>query len=184
MRAGGGEATAKSYARALFELARERNQIDAIGTDLATVADVLAAQPTLRDFLSRPWVSAAAKRGAAADLATRLGVAPLVRDFIGLVAVRNRADHLAAIQTAYRALVDAHRNRVRVTLRTAVRFTDAEREALRRRLSQLLEGRELVIDESVDPGLLGGFVAEVGSMILDGSLDAQLVRMREQLARA
>jgi F-type H+-transporting ATPase subunit delta len=184
MRAGGGEATAKSYARALFELARERDQIDTIGTELGAAADLLAAQPALRDFLSRPWVSAAAKRGAAGDVATRLGVSPLVRDFIALVAVRNRADHLAAIQTAYRALVDEHRRRVRVKLRTAIRFSDAERETLGRRLSQVLEGRELVIDESVDPTLLGGFVAEIRSMILDGSLDTQIVRMRDQLARA
>jgi F-type H+-transporting ATPase subunit delta len=184
MRAGGGEATARSYARALFELARERNQIDAIGAELGAVADLLLAQPTLRDFLSRPWVGGAAKRGAANEIAARLGVSALARDFIGLVAGRNRADHIAAIRTAYGALVDEHRRRVRVKLRTAVRFTDAERQTLERRLSQLLEGRELVIDESVDPALLGGFVAEVGSMILDGSLDTQLVRMREQLARA
>lgn len=181
---GGGEATAKSYARALFELARERDQIDAIGTELAAAADLLTVQPALRDFLSRPWVSGAAKRGAATAVATRLGASPLVKDFLALVAVRNRADHMAAIETAYRALVDEQRRRVRVKLRTAVRFTDAERESLGRRMSQLLEGRELVIDESVDPNLLGGFVAEVGSMILDGSLDTQLVRIREQLARA
>jgi F-type H+-transporting ATPase subunit delta len=184
MRAGGGVATAKSYARALFELARERDQIDAIGTELAAAVDLLAAQPALRDFLSRPWVGGAAKRGAAAEVATRLGVSPLVKDFLALVAVRNRAEHIAAIQTAYRALVDEHRRRVRVRLRTAIPLTDPERQSLGRRLSQLLEGRELVIDEMVDPSLLGGFVAEVGSMILDGSLDTQLVRMREQLARA
>jgi F-type H+-transporting ATPase subunit delta len=184
MRAGGGEATAKSYARALFELARERDQIDAVATELGAAVDLLTAQPALRDFLSRPWVSAAAKRGAARDVAAQLGVSPLVTDFIALVAVRNRADHLAAIQTAYRVLVDEHRRRVRVKLRTAIRFSDAERETLSRRLSQVLDGRELVIDESLDPTLLGGFVAEIGSTILDGSLDTQLVKMRDQLARA
>ena len=184
MRAGGGEATAKSYARALFELARERDQIDPIGTELASAVELLDVQPTLRDFLSRPWVSGAAKRGAASEIATRLGVSPLVKDFIALVAVRNRADHLAAIHAAYGALVDEHLRRVRVKLRTSIRLTEAERENLARRLSQLLEGRALVIDEAVDPTLLGGFVAEIGSTILDGSLDTQLVRMRDQLARA
>lgn len=183
MRAGGGEVAAKSYARALFELARERDQIDPVAQDLAMVTRLVAGQPALRDFLSRPWVSAAAKRNAAGEIATRLGVAPLVRDFIALVAARNRADHLAAIETAYGALVDEHRHRVRVKLRTSVPLTDAERDSLRRRLAEVLGGRELVIDEVVDPSLLGGFVAEVGSMILDGSLDTQFVRLREQLAR-
>jgi F-type H+-transporting ATPase subunit delta len=177
-------AVAKSYAKALFALARERNQVEAVGTELESLATTMAQQPELFAFLSRPWIAAPAKRGAAAEVATRLEVSPLVRDFLGLVATRNRADHLAAIAAAYRALDDDAQGRVRVKLRTAVTLTPAEREALSARLSRQLGGKTLLIEESVDPQLLGGFVAEVGSMILDGSLDTQLNRMRDRLARA
>ena len=55
------EAVAKSYAKALFELARERNQVEAVGRDLATVGQMMREQPGLLDFLSRPWVDARAK---------------------------------------------------------------------------------------------------------------------------
>lgn len=178
------EATAKSYARALFELARERNQVDAIATDLARVVDLLAGQAELREFLSRPWVSVMAKRGAAAELAQRLGVSPLMRDFLSLLAARNRTDHVPAIDVAFRRMVDEAMGRVRVKVRTAINLTDAERTALRVRLARVFHGRELVIEETVDPQLLGGFVAEVGSTILDGSLDTQLAHMRDRLARA
>jgi F-type H+-transporting ATPase subunit delta len=178
------EAVAKSYAKALFELARERHQVDAVGKDLAEIAVVMAQEPKLPAFLSRPWVTPAAKRGVVTELATRLGLSPLTRDFLGLVAARNRTDHLPAITSAYRALDDEARGRVRVSLRTAVALTDAERASLSARLSRLLDGRSLVLEESVDAQMLGGFVAEVGSMILDGSLDAQLDRMRDRLARA
>jgi F-type H+-transporting ATPase subunit delta len=178
------EATAKSYARALFDLATERKQVDAIATELETLAGVVTEQPSLRDFLSRPWVGAAAKRGAAGDIATKLGVSQLMRDFLTLVAVRNRVDHVPAIAAAYRKMVDEARGRVRVTLRTAVKLNETERADLGRRLSHKLGGRELVIDEAVDPQMLGGFVAEVGSQTLDGSLDTQLDRLRELLARA
>jgi F-type H+-transporting ATPase subunit delta len=178
------EAVAKSYAKALFELARERNQVDAVAKELAAITGVLAQQPQLLGFLSRPWVAAAAKRGAATELATRLGLSPLTRDFLGLVVARNRADHVGAIATAYRNLDDQAQGRVRVKLRTAVALSDAERQNLSARLSRLLQGKKLVMEESVDSSLLGGFVAEVGSMILDGSLDTQLERMRDRLARA
>jgi F-type H+-transporting ATPase subunit delta len=177
-------AVAKSYAKALFELARERNQVDAVGNELDAVARLMAEQPAMHDFLSRPWVGASAKRGAATEMATRLGVSPLTRDFLGLVAARKRADHLAAMAAAFRALDDEAQGRVRVKLRSAVALTDAERDELSRRLSRLLAGKKLLIEESVDRGLLGGFVAEVGSTILDGSLDTQLDRMRDRLARA
>jgi|SRR2546421_3302272 len=178
------EAVAKSYAKALFELARERSQVDAIGTELESVAAIIAQEPQLLAFLSRPWVAAPVKRGAAAELARHLGVSPLMRDFLGLIATRNRADHLSAIAAAYRARDDDAKGRVRVKLRTAIALTDSEREHLSTRLSRMLQGKKLVIEESVDPQMLGGFVAEVGSRILDGSLDTQLDRMRDQLARA
>ena len=178
------EATAKSYARAIFELANERNVVDPVATELESVARVLTAEASLLTFLSRPWVSAAAKRAAAIEVATTLNVSPLVRDFLALVAVRNRAHYLPAITAAYRKRMDEARGRVRVTLRTAVAFTDAERAELGRRLTAKLGGRELLIEETVDPNLLGGFVAEIGSTILDGSLDAQLGHMRDRLARA
>ena len=178
------QAVAKSYAKAVFELARERNQVEAVGKELDAVAQLMTDQPAMFDFFSRPWVGTPAKRGAATEIATRLGVSQLTRDFLGLVAARNRADHLAAIAAAFHALDDEAQGRVRVKLRTAVAMTDAERDELSRRLSRLLEGKKLLIEESVDRGLLGGFVAEVGSMILDGSLDTQLDRMRDRLARA
>jgi F-type H+-transporting ATPase subunit delta len=178
------EAVAKSYAKALFELARERNQVDAVSKELAAIAAVMAEQPAMVEFLSRPWVAPTAKRGAAAEMATQLGLSPLTRDFLALIAARNRADYLSAIAAAYRALDDEAQGRVRVKLRTAHALTEGERERLSARLSRTFGGKTLVIDERVDSGLLGGFVAEVGSMILDGSIDTQLERMRERLARA
>ena len=178
------EATAKSYARALFELARERNQVDAVASELARVTEVIAEQAALREFLSRPWVSVAAKRGAATEIAQRLGVSKLMRDFLTLLAVRNRTDHVPAIEVAFRRMVDEAVGRVRVKVRVAIGLTETERTALRARLARVLEGRELILEETVDPQLLGGFVAEVGSTILDGSLDTQLERMRDRLARA
>jgi len=178
------EAVAKSYAKALFELARERNQVDAVSKELAAVGAVMTQQPAVVQFLSRPWVAPAAKRGAALDIATRLGLSPLTRDFLALIAARNRAEYLTAIAAAYHALDDESQGRVRVKLRTAQALSDAEREQLSTRLARMLDGKKLVLEERVDSELLGGFVAEVGSRILDGSLDTQLERMRDRLARA
>ena len=165
------------------EIKEYDREIDVIGGELQAIAATIAQQPQLLAFFSRPWVATAAKRGTATEMAARLGLSPLMRDFLALVAGRNRVDHLVAIAAAYRELDDGAKGRVRVNLRTVVALTDGERQHLRARLSRMLDGKELVLAESVDPQLLGGFVAEVGSRILDGSLDTQLERMRNQLAR-
>ncbi len=177
-------AVVKPYARALHDLAKERGQADAVGRDLGAMVEVIDRDAELRDFFDRPWVSRGAKRAAALDVATRLGLSPLVRDFVGLVARQGRAAHLGAIAQAYRDLVDADAGRVRARVRTAVPLTEAERDALRARLGERMGAREVILEEELDRNLLGGFVAEIGTYIVDGSLDGQLARIEERLVRA
>lgn len=174
---------ARSYAKALFALAKERGQVDAVGRELGTVVELVAGEPELRAFFARPWVGAAVKRRTAEEVATRLEVSPLARDFLALVAARGRTDQLEAIAAAYRDLLDADQGRVRARVRTVVALTDAERATLMARLGRVLERKHVVLEEVVDRELLGGFVAEIGSLIVDGSLDGQLARLRERLVR-
>src|SRR5438067_2043384 len=98
-------------------------------------------------------------------------------------AAQGRADHLEAIVAAFRELHDAAEGRVRARVRTAVQLNDAERSALTGRLSRALGGKHVVLEEVADRELLGGFVAEVGSLLVDGSLDGQLARMHRRLAQ-
>jgi F-type H+-transporting ATPase subunit delta len=176
-------AVARPYARALWELARERNEIEAVGRDLQAVATALTDRPELRDLFARPWVSPAAKRAVAMEVAQRLGLSALVRDLVGIAARHGRADQLEGIAEAFRELVDAAQGRARARVRTAVPLTPEERQALQQRLGRKLGGKQVSLDEVVDQRLLGGFVAEVDSYIVDGSLDGQLARLKERLAR-
>jgi F-type H+-transporting ATPase subunit delta len=171
----------RSYAKALFELARERSQVDAIARDLHAIEEQFASNAELRAFLARPWVASSAKRAAAAEVAARLGVSPLARDFLALVAAQGRVDHLQTLAAAYRELEDEAAGRVRARVRTAVRLSDAERSALSDRLGRALGGKHVLLEEVADRKLLGGFVAEVGSLLVDGSLDGQLARLRDRL---
>jgi len=173
----------RAYAKALFELARERDLTDAVARELDALVDLLAREPALRSFLAVPWVAAGSKRRAAGEVATRLGMSTLTRDFLALVAGKGRAAHLGAIASAYRSLMDDAAGRVRARVRVAAALSEAERGMLAERLGTALGGRQVVLEELEDPALLGGFVAEIGSVLVDGSLDGQLARMRERMAR-
>jgi F-type H+-transporting ATPase subunit delta len=176
-------AVAKSYAKALFELARVRRQAEQIDGELGRAAELVATDGALAAVLGRPWIAPAKKRELATEVGQRLELSPLGRDFLALIAAQGRADHLSAIADAYREMLDAEQGRVRARVRTAVPLTDADRTALSARLSRALGGQQIAIEEVVDPQLLGGFVAEVGSLIVDGSLDGQLARLRERLTK-
>jgi len=174
---------ARSYGKALFELARERSQVDAIARELDAVAAQFAGEPARAACCARPGVTAAAKRAVAVEIASRLQVSKLTQDFLALVAAQGRADHLEAIVAAFRELHDEAENRVRARVRTAVPLSDADRAALTGKLSRALGGKQVVLEEVADRELLGGFVAEVGSLLVDGSLDGQLARMHHRLAQ-
>jgi F-type H+-transporting ATPase subunit delta len=176
-------AVAKSYAKAIFELARERDQADQLDAELARIGALIGEDGELATVLSQPWVTPANKRKLAEELGQRLELSKLGRDVLALVAAHGRADHLRAIATAYRGMLDAAHGRVRARVRTAVPLTDGDRSALTAKLSSALESKQVVLDEVTDRSLLGGFVAEIGSLIVDGSLDGQLARLRHQLAR-
>jgi F-type H+-transporting ATPase subunit delta len=176
------QGTAGRYAKAVFSLAREAGTAEAVGRELEQFAAELAASPQLAAVLQRPWIKPAERQAVATEVAKRAGCGASVQKAVGLVASRGRIDHLPELVAAYRALVDDELGRVRADVRTSVAFTADEKTQLATRLGRAL-GKQVLVEETVDTSLLGGFVAQVGSLILDGSLDGQLARMRERLAR-
>jgi F-type H+-transporting ATPase subunit delta len=177
-----GGAVARRYARALRALAAEAQALEPVGEQLQRFGDVLRGDGALQAALLRPWVKAATKRAIVLEIAGRLGLSPLTRSFLALVAQRRRLDLLPEILTAYRALVDEAAGRVRARVRTAVVLSDRQRTAVRERLTRRL-GKTVLLETEVDAGLLGGFVAEVGSLVLDASVKGQLDALRERLTK-
>jgi len=175
------ERTAERYAKALFAAAREAGSPAAVGTELERLQQALAESPEVRDVLSRPWIKAADRRAIAVPTAEKTGAGRLVQTFAGLLAERGRMNHLPEIVAAYRALVDEDLGQARAQVRTAVALAPEDKRELATRLERIL-GKRVLLEEEVDPTLLGGFVAQVGSLIVDGSLDGQLARLRARLA--
>jgi F-type H+-transporting ATPase subunit delta len=171
------------YVKALFSLAKERGQTEVVGRELHAVTQVFRRETELRDLLARPWVSHQVKRNVTSEIVSRLDVSKLTRDFVALLAGHGRGDQLEAVAARYEQLVDRELGRARARVRTAVPLSESERRELAARLGQALQSKQVVIDEVVDRQLLGGFVAEIDSLLLDGSLDGQLARMRDRFVR-
>jgi F-type H+-transporting ATPase subunit delta len=176
------ELTARRYAKALFMAAKEAGSTVEVARELDALVMVLTEQADVRDVLGRPWIKADDRRVIAKAVAASNGASRLVQDFAGLVAARGRADHLGEISAAYRALVDEELGQVRAQLRSAIPLSDTNKRELEGRLQNAL-GKRVILEERVDRTLLGGFIAQIGSLVLDASLDGQLATMRERLIR-
>ena len=175
---------AARYAKVVFELAKERNQTEAVSRDLGAVARIYRDSPDLREFFARPSLPGTAKRGAAMAIARGANLTKLVADTFALMAERGRARQVGTVAAKYEKRLDADLGRVRGRVRTAVPLTEDERHRLHATLGKVLRADHVALAEIIDPAVLGGFVVETDAVVIDGSLKAQLNAMRRWLGAA
>jgi F-type H+-transporting ATPase subunit delta len=171
---------ARRYARAIFELAVEENRFEEVGAELAQVAAVLEAEPELIIAFKNPVNSREEKQHLAEVLNKALKLSPMVANAMRLLAERSRLADLPQLERSYREQADAKAGRVRAVVVSAVPISETNAKAI----AQLVSGaaaRSVVVERSVDPSILGGVVARVGSKVYDGSLRTQLGELGRQL---
>ena len=161
------------YATALFGLARDEKQIDAVGRSLDTLEAAIAESADFRALVTSPMVGRAEAAKAIAALAPTLGLDPITARFIGVLAENGRLTELKPIIAIVRKLAGNHRGETVAEVASAHPLDDSQVEALKARLTAKL-GREVTIDSSVDPSLLGGIVVRLGSQMIDASIKTKL----------
>jgi F-type H+-transporting ATPase subunit delta len=172
---------ANRYARALLDVAvKEQADLDRIETELAEFVGLLRQYPALEKVMLNPAVPVVRKIAAMTDLAARANVSPILSKLLLLLAGRDRLVLLPDLLAAYRDRLMDHRHVVRAEVTTAVPIDPARVDAIQRGLAAVT-GRTVTMATKIDPAIIGGVVARVGSTVYDGSVTRQLERMREQL---
>lgn len=179
MRAGG---LSRRYAKALADVAAEQQTLEVVGQDLRTVAETLKRTREATAFFASPAVPLSEKRRVLQAIAAEAGVKPLSVSFLNLVLEKRRLPQLHEIALAYEELTDERLNRAKATVTSAVPLPEPILRGLQARL-RMATGKEIYLEARVDPAIVGGFVAQVGSTIYDGSLRTQLKKLREHLLK-
>lgn len=161
------------YATALFDIAREGKAIDTVEASLAKVRAALDGSADFARLVASPLVSRADAAKAVAATAATLGLDPTTTKFLGVLAENRRLPQLSAIIRAFRALAANHRGETTAEVTSAHPLADDQVAALKASLRQRL-GREVAVDLSVDPSLLGGLVVRIGSQMIDSSIKTRL----------
>lgn len=171
---------AKSYARAVFELARESGELDKWRRELEKLSASLQ-EPGLQALLRSSKLPFAHKKKV---LDERLkGLSPLTLNLAGLLVLRSRLGLLDSLAKEYGRLVDAHHGIEHVQVITAVPLAPSELQQVSGRLAAAL-GKKVVVESKVDPALLGGLVVRVGDQLIDGSVRKSLELLGKELAGA
>ncbi len=178
-----GRAAARRYARALFQLARDGDQVSAVSGELASLKRALDESSELQSVLLQPLHPASQRRAVLSAVAESMNASTLLRSFYSFLIDQRRLVDLDAIVEEYERLAAEQAGVTQAEIVSARPLSDAQRDRLTRALSQRT-GQQLELEVSVDPDLLGGVVAKVGDLVFDGSLRTQLQQLKAGLANS
>ena len=168
------------YATALFQLARDASELDAVAADLDKIQAAIAEVPDFAALLRSPLFNRDEQgKGVAAVLAA-LGASDLARRFVGLVARNRRLFALSGMITGYRALLARHRNEILAEVVSATPLNPEQLESIRGALALASKGK-VRLDTKIDASLIGGVVVKLGSRMVDASIRTKLNTLKTQM---
>jgi F-type H+-transporting ATPase subunit delta len=175
------EEIAQVYARALFEVARERDRLDDVREELHTFVDALNETRDLQRFFFSPYFSVKEKKEGL-ERAVQDASEEIV-NFLQALIERHRMPAIFRIRTEYDALVDETEKRLPVQITSAIELDEQTVTNLGDRIGRQID-REIEVSAAVDPSIIGGVVLRVGNVILDASIRNRLEQLRKQVAQA
>ena len=168
------------YALALFELANEQEKLEAVGRDLAAVAQALAESPELKELTTSPLVGRDAAVNAVAATAQAMQLDTITGNFLGVLAKNRRLGQLPGVIRAFNTLSARHRGELTAEIVSAHSLDDDQVDAIKQNLRTRM-GRDINVDLSVDPAILGGLVVKIESQMIDGSIRTKLNNLAQAM---
>ncbi len=173
---------AKRFAKALVELAHEKNTVEKTRADLAAFVAAVDAEGSLRKLFASPAFAPETKKAVIGELAARLELQPGTTRFIEHLAEVGRIRYVRDVAEAFEEILAERQNRARARVATAAALTSGETDEIKKKL-EVVTGKQVEVEAQVEPALIGGVRAQIGSVIYDGTIRNQLAKMRERLAR-
>ncbi len=171
---------AARYARALFELAAESGDTDGVAADLEKLGEAVEKSADLARLIESPLFDADEQIAGLDAIMDKLGIGALAANFVRLVAQNRRLALLPAMIEAYRTLVAERRGEIRVRVTSAAKLTATQEKKVTAALKEAL-GSEVLIENEVDPSIMGGLVVKAGSRMIDTSVKTRLNTLKSML---
>lgn len=170
----------KRYARALLEIGVADGQYAKYGQELQDLARAVKGSGEEAKLLTSPVFPDGIRRKALAAILSKAALSPMVNNFVNLLMDKGRLVELDDIASAYKLLANEVMGVVPATVISAAPLSAAEIEAIGQSLNKFAERKvELTVTE--DPSIIGGLIAKMGDLTIDGSVRAQLAKLAERL---
>jgi F-type H+-transporting ATPase subunit delta len=174
--------SANRYAKALFDVVlQEKGDLNKVDQDLQAVVQMMKASPDLARASGFSSTTEAQRRALMESVSKAMALSVPVTKMLVLLARTGKLELVPDLASAYQERLLAHQNIVRADVTSAAPLSPEKTKALEESLSKVT-GKKVELSVSVDPQLLGGVVARIGSTVYDGSVMTQLQRMRQEIS--
>lgn len=173
---------ASRYAKAVFELAVENKTQEKVFEDLRQLEQVFTKDQEVQAFLVSPLIKAEQRAAVMKQVLENKGLSKEAYDLVLLLAQKDRMSLFADVARAFQDEIDSANNVCRGVVRSAVALGQAERQKIEETVERVLS-KKVIMTYKVDPSVIGGLVAQVGSYTFDDSIATHLRRMNEELKR-
>jgi F-type H+-transporting ATPase subunit delta len=175
------EEIAQVYARALFQVAKEHNELDTVREQLGAFTDTLNDNREVAIFFFSPYFSTNEKKAGLQRMLT--GAEPIFMNFLEALLERHRMPAIFRIRVAYEQMWEEENRLLPVQVTSAVELDEQTVNSIGERIGQQT-GRKIELSSEVDDSIIGGIVLRVGNVILDASIRNRLEQLRKQVAQA
>lgn len=171
--------TAKRYAKALLEAAKEQGTIAQVKADFSALVETVRGNETLQMLLNHPQVELQDKKQLLNGAMQQAN--PLLENFLQLVVDKGREGAILAIYDVFAKLVDEYEGIVEATITSSTPLDETTIKQITDTFSRKL-GKKVRAITQVDPSLLGGVVVRIGDRLYDGSVKGKLNRLSKSLS--
>lgn len=171
------------YATALFELARDEKNVDAVKADLDSFSALLNESADLKRLVLSPVFTADEQGKALGAVLAKAGIGGTTAKFLQVLTANRRLFAVADVIRAFRALVAKFKGEATADVTVAEALNDKNLDALKSALKSV-SGKDVALNVTVDPSIIGGLVVKLGSRMVDSSLRTKLNSIKNAMKEA
>jgi F-type H+-transporting ATPase subunit delta len=171
---------AKRYAKAIFTVGQEQEKYEEYDEVLQGLAGLYSTHPEVVDALTNPLYPMDVKENVMKGIVSSMKVDSIMGNFLNLLVQKKRAEILPEIAVSYKAMVDDAKNISHGNVISAIELSD-ELKGNVQTILEKLTGKKVELTTSVDQTIIGGIIAQVGDLVLDGSIKTQLAGLKDSI---
>ena len=172
--------TSRSYALALYELAKEDSELDKAENEIRGLSRLLIENPDFKEVILSPTIAKEDKKNIMFAIADQNNFSKSIKKFLGFVAIKNRLFFLNNIIESFLNLVSNNKGEHKAKLISSKKLSIEEQKKIQNELSKDFKS-PLNIDYKHDPDLIAGLIIQVGSIMVDTSIKTKLKKLEKNM---